>query len=247
MSARVGIVGVPPRDIIKELNQQGAEIIDLDEPQVKKSLSLVNNYLPSVYCAVLRTVTLNSTHLELDKIYMDVGPGKCDCALHLATVLANTIDTEIIKTRNLDRERTGNPLCTSRMNMVDKMVAITNSIKVAEPKDKKELPPCKATAGFWGVPPKDFQLLELFPDTTHIYGWTRCMENKTPADLELESIYNHEIPTVFFSQSFCAKSGLAFNLAKRHPRGLFVDCDVAAGASIKAKIEAFFELNKIKL
>ena len=77
---------------------------------------------------------------------------------------------------------------------------------------------CTPTAGFWGVPPRDFSILTLFPDTTHIYGWTRCMENKTPANLDLESHFNPDIPTVFFAQSFCAKTALAHHLANLHPR-----------------------------
>jgi hypothetical protein len=93
------------------------------------------------------------------------------------------------------------------------------------------------------VPPRDFAILDLFPPTTHVYGWSRCMENKTPADLRLESRVNLAVPTVFFAQSFCAKTALARHLASRHPRGLYVDCDVSASSSVRAKIEAFLELS----
>jgi hypothetical protein len=71
------------------------------------------------------------------------------------------------------------------------------------------------------------------------------MENKTPANLELEIHYNPAIPTVFFAQSFCAKTALAHHLARLHPRSLFVDCDVTAGNSARAKIEAFLELSGV--
>jgi hypothetical protein len=103
------------------------------------------------------------------------------------------------------------------------------------------------TAGFWGVPPRDFSILELFPDTTHIYGWTRCMENKTPANHDLELYCNKSIPTVFYAQSFCAKTALARHLAIRHPHGLYLDSDVTAGGSAKAKIQAFLELSGVNL
>ena len=72
------------------------------------------------------------------------------------------------------------------------------------------------------------------------------MENKTPADLALERLFDPTIPTVFFSQSFCAKSALAKHLAAQHPRAIAVDCDVSAGSSTRAKIEAFLELSGIE-
>jgi len=243
MKERVGIVGIPPLEIIKELHRQQAEIIDLDEPQVQASLELTAAHLPRVYCAILRTVILNAMHLELDRIYIDVGPGKCDCALHVATILKDMLAIPIIPTRNLDMNGVGFPLCRTRMPLLDKMLTITRNVRSISRSDKKKYPFCTPTAGFWGVPPRDFNLLTLFPDTTHIYGWTRCMENKTPSDLTLESRVNPEVPTVFFAQSFCAKTALARHLADRHPRGLYLDCDVTAGSSARAKIEAFFELS----
>ena len=90
------------------------------------------------------------------------------------------------------------------MNLVEKMSAITSGVQLIAV--EQEIIPCQPTAGFWGVPPRDFSLLSLFPDTTHIYGWARCMENKTPDNTEMECHYNSDIPTVFFAQSFCAKT-----------------------------------------
>jgi hypothetical protein len=56
---------------------------------------------------------------------------------------------------------------------------------------------------------------------------------------------NPDIPTVFFAQSFCAKTALALHLSRLHPRSLFLDCDVTAGNSARAKIEAFLELSGV--
>jgi len=242
---RVGIVGVPPRAIIARLQELRAEIIDLDEPQLKVSLEESAAWLPRVYCAILRTVVVNATRLKLDRIYIDVGPGKCDCALHVATILQDSLRIPVIPTRNQDMEGVGFPLCRTRMPLLEKMEAISASVKTVTRLD--EPAPCSPSAGFWGVPPRDFSILNLFPDTTHVYGWARCMENKTPADIKLESQVNPEIPTVFFAQSFCAKTALARHLAARHPRGLFLDCDVQAGNSARAKIEAFLELSGVSL
>ena len=240
---KIGIVGVPPLAVISELNAGHCSIIDLDEPQVREPIDQTAEFLPKVYCAILRTVVLNAMHIELDRIYIDIGPGKCDCALHVATVLENILSIPVIRTTNLDDQPFGTPLCRTRLNLFDKFMAITGRVTSNSPAES--LQQCQPTAGFWGVPPRDFSILSLFPDTTHIYGWTRCMENKTPADLELEMHINQNIPTVFFAQSFCAKTAMAHHLSRLHSRSLFLDCDVTAGNSARAKIEAFLELSGV--
>jgi len=241
---KVGIVGVPPLEVIKALNREKCRIIDLDEPQIQKAINLTSPFLPKVYCAILRTVVLNAMHLDLDKIYIDVGPGKCDCAGHVATILESMVDYPVIRCRNMDTVSFGTPVCRTGMPLIDKFMTITG--KVQSDASRETLMPCKPTAGFWGVPPRDFSILSIFPETTHIYGWTRCMENKTPADLELEAYFNPDIPTVFFAQSFCAKTALAHHFSKLHPRALYLDCDVTAGSSTRAKIEAFLELSGVR-
>lgn len=242
---RVGIVGIPPLAVIASLEKEGSLVFDLDEPLVKKDIESASPFLPRVYCAILRTVAINALALRLDRIYIDVGPGKCDSAVHTATILADTLpDTKIIPTRNQDCQDFGTPLCRARMPLLDKMLAITASVRSSEPHAERQ--PCRATCGFWGVPPRDFSLLTLFPDTTHVYGWTRCMENKTPDNKVMEEHCNPEVPTVFFAQSFCAKTALAQHLARRHPRGLYLDCDVTVGNSAKAKIQAFLELSGVR-
>jgi len=244
MARRIGIVGVPPVYIIQEINESGDCIIDLDELQVSAPLDQSASRIPRVYCAILRTVVLNCLHLRLDCIYIDVGPGKCDCALHVAEIIEDMLNIPVIRTRNLDSHAFGNPLCTNRMGLMEKFTRITKGVRSAAP--YPQMAACVPSCGFWGVPPRDFSLLTLFPDTTHIFGWTRCMENKTPADLELERVVNPDLPTIFFSQSFCAKSALAKHLADKHPRAIAIDCDVSAGSSTRAKIEAFLELSGIE-
>ncbi len=243
MAVSVGIIGIPPLDVIRQL--QGCTVYDLDEPIVQKNIEAASPFLPQVYCAILRTAVVNSLSLRPDIIYIDVGPGKCDCAAHTATILENILpESEIVRTINQDKVDFGTPVCTSRMPLLDKMTAITASVRSAEPHNTRTS--CHPTAGFWGVPPRDFSFLSLFPETTHIYGWTRCMENKTPDNRELEEYFNPHVPTVFFAQSFCAKTALARHLANLHPRGLYLDCDVSAGNSAKSKIQAFLELSGVK-
>lgn len=241
---KVGIVGMPPLSIIKELNDHNVTIHDLDTPMIKADMELTAPYLPRVYCAILRTVVLNALHLTLDAIYIDTGPGKCDSALHVATVLKDMLDIPVYETQNDDMTGFGTPVSQSKMSLLQKFEHITEGVKTAE-KPRISPPASMAKAGFWGVPPRDFSILELFPETTHIYGWTRCMENKTPSDHELELVVNPAVPTVFYAQSFCAKTALARHLALQHPHGLYLDSDVTAGGSAKAKIQAFLELSGV--
>ncbi len=60
--------------------------------------------------------------------------------------------------------------------------------------------------------------------------------------MELECLVDEGVPTVFFTQSFCAKQDLAHFLAERH-RGLLVDCHREVNDSILAKVEAFIRLS----
>ena len=88
----------------------------------------------------------------------------------------------------------------------------------------------------------DLEILKLFPDSTHVYGWTRCVEAGAPADLDLEMYVDENVPTVFYAQAFCAKSQLAKYLADKY-NGLYIDIDDYASNSIRAKIEAFLRLS----
>jgi len=242
-SSKIGIVGMPPLEIIQSLNKNHIAIYDLDTQLVEADMESTVPYLPRVYCAILRTVVLNALHLEVDGIFIDVGPGKCDCALQVATVLEDILSVPVIRTINEDTTPFGTTICRTKMGLKDKFLNITEGVKSANAGTGHAA--CSPSAGFWGVPPRDFSILDLFPATTHIYGWTRCMENKTPADRQLETYYNATIPTVFFAQSFCAKTGLAHHLAGNHPQALYLDCDVAASGSVKAKIQAFLELSGV--
>lgn len=240
-TAQIGIVGVPPLKAIKAIGPR--TILDLDEPIVKQNIEETILYLPRVYCAILRTVMLNGLHLDLDAIIIDVGPGKCDAARHVAAILSDKLKIPIIQTINNDHQNFGTPLCETKMPLIDKMQAICTGVQKSQPHYNHK--PCVATAGFWGVPPRDFSILRYFPDTTHVFGWARCMENKTPDNWQLETMVSNDIPTIFFGQSFCAKTAMAKHLAARHPQGLFLDSDVTTGNSTRAKVQAFLELSGV--
>ena len=148
MTRRIGIVGVPALAVIEEINGQGDHIVDLDEPQVRAPIDQTASRIPRVYCAILRTVVLNCLHLALDRVYIDVGPGKCDCALHVAEILADMLPIPVIRTRNQDTRPFGNPLCTSRMPLMEKFSRITQGVQSAAAYPPLE--PCPPSCGFWG-------------------------------------------------------------------------------------------------
>ena len=130
-------------------------------------------------------------------------------------------------------------VCTSNLPLIEKFDTIMNNVLEGVP--DKEYVQVKAEFGFWGVPPNDYEILKLFPNTTHIYGWTRCTEARVPADLDLEMFVDPDVPTVFYAQAFCAKTQLAKYLADKY-NGLYIDVDDYINNSIKAKIEAFLRL-----
>ncbi len=68
------------------------------------------------------------------------------------------------------------PISISNLPLKEKIEKITANI--IEEKDYSYLPESKPQFGFWGVPPNDLSILEIFPDNTHVFGWTRCVEAK---------------------------------------------------------------------
>ncbi|MBP7211955.1 hypothetical protein KBA27_03890 [bacterium] len=230
--------GYPAPDIIKDLKNQypNAEWLDLDidfgYPDV--------NILPDAYCKIIKNVINNVIYLKdkIIKVVATVGKDKCDSGWFAGHVLKD-LGFDVIESKFESKENKNEIIIsTSNLPLYEKITKITDNI--IEPKFQK-YEQCKPQFGFWGVPPNDLEILKLFPNNTHVYGWTRCVEAGTPADIELEMYVDKNIPTVFYSQAFCAKSQLAKYLANKY-NGLYIDIDDYATNSIKAKIEAFLRL-----
>lgn len=218
-------------------------MVDLDCPlQGTLSHEAVESRCPKIFCAILTTCFTNAILLKPDVILADVGPGKCEGARYLCTVLRELLpSTKIIAEENTDSVQ--RPVTTGECYTVplrERMQRIVDKIIKPHLPDfpKSDSPP---KAGFWGVPPRDFRILEGFPDETMILGWSRCLDSRTPADLGLEMEILPDIPIVFFSQTFCQKSLLARSLAETH-EGLFVECDDNMDNSTLVKVEAFLKL-----
>lgn len=235
----IGFWGYPDPEIFQKIIKENpdCEIIDLDVDYNAPDAGL----LPEAYCVIIKNIINNSIHLKnrLRVIAASVGEEKCNSGMFASIILKelglNVVSTKFEKYPDEPYDLT---ISTSDLPLADKINAITESIY--RPQQKK-LVRSTPTIGFWGVPPNDFKILELFPDSTHVYGWLRCVEAKRPADLELEMYIDKNVPTVFFSQTFCGKMQLAKYLADKY-NGLYIDIDNKTNRSTIAKVEAFINL-----
>ena len=232
----IGYYGHPPRGALEAARDRfGGEFIDLDVAIGAPS----SGVLPRACCKILTNIVDNAVALEnkLDVIVASVGEGKCNGGRNVAVILGK-MGFNVVETVNENRDRRPVSISTSGLSLREKIDRIMASVVKGPP---PLFPQCDPTHGFWGVPPNDETLLDLFPPTTHVYGWTRCVEAGVPSDLELELHVDPDVPTVFFTQSFCAKQALTKFLAGKYG-GLCIDIDTDVTDSILAKVEAFIAL-----
>jgi hypothetical protein len=211
------------------------ELVDLDNlyPDVPSRNEIV---LPRTTCRIIKRIYDNALAMELDEIVFDEGYGKCDFARAVASILESRLAIPIRRTRNLSMDGHGTPISDSTLPLSEKVEAILDDF--VRPTERSLTPELNPPVALWGVPCSDFSLYDLFPDGTRILGWTRCFENRTPADEELEQVADPNIPTVFFAQAFCHKNALAKHLADKYG-GLYFDIDGSVTLPIRAKVEAF--------
>jgi hypothetical protein len=239
----IGYFGFPLRDVLNRVREDFGRdfpLVDLDVDQGAPD----SGVLPATSCRIIANIVDNAIHLSdrLVAIVAAVGEDKCDRGRHAAFLLKgmgfNVIESrftaERFENRRLVYSRGRMPLA-AKIDLIMRTV-----IDPSPPVDPPE--PCRPTHGFWGVPPHDLRILEAFPPTTHVYGWTRCVEAGRPGDMALECFVEEGVPTVFFTQSFCAKQDIARYLAESCG-GLAVDCHREVNDSILAKVEAFIRLS----
>jgi hypothetical protein len=235
----IGIWGYPNPSILKQIQDKYPEhdIIDLDINYNYRS----SNILPDAYCRIITNIIDNAIYLKdrLDVIIASVGEEKCDNGRFAAKLLSD-MGFNVIKTQYCEYNNSEiiTPISKSNLPLREKIGRIMDNI--IKPSDNI-VQMCDPEFGFWGVPPNDMSILDIFPNNTHLFGWTRCVEAGRPADLDLEMYVNENLPTVFFAQTFCAKMQLAKYLAKKY-NGLYVDVDDIASNSVRAKIEAYIRL-----
>ncbi len=239
----IGYFGFPRRGLLREVRERfGADLplVDLDVAAEAPDSGL----LPRATCRIIANIVDNAAELRgrLAAVVAAVGEDKCDRGRHAAWILRD-MGLPVFESRFPEEEYEDRPLLwsTGRGSLGERVDRIMETI--VDPSPPADLPVrCEPAHGFWGVPPNDFRLLELFPETTHIYGWIRCVEAGRPADLDLECHVDEGVPTVFFHQSFCAKQDLAHNLAEKYG-GIAIDCHREINDSILAKVEAFIKLS----
>lgn len=244
MKNKIGFWGYPPPEVIKRIKKEypEAQWFDLDFDLGSKVSDA--DILPKNYCKIIKQIINNSLYFkdELIKIAAPIGKDKCDSGWFAAQLLKDLgFDVEETKFETFEYRKPVK-ISTSNMPLYDKITTITADIvKEKETEISPKYIQCKPKFGFWGVPPNDLEILRLFPDETHVYGWTRCVEAGVPADIELEMHTEPDVPTVFYAQAFCSKTQLAKYLANKY-NGLYIDIDDYATNSVKAKIEAFLRL-----
>ena len=232
----IGFWGYPNPNIVTQVKSEypNAEWVDLDIDFAHPD----KNILPESYCKIIKNIINNTFAIKPKLIVAPIGKDKCDSGWFAAKLLKefgfNVIET-IFEDLSPKREIR---ISTSNMPLIDKVTTITDNIINS---NRVEAQPCEAKFGFWGVPPIDLDILRLYPNETHVYGWTRCVEAGTPADIDLEMYVDVNVPTVFYAQAFCSKAQLAKYLADKY-NGLYIDIDDYASNSIRAKIEAFLRL-----
>ena len=205
----------------------------------------IQNILPDSNCKIMKNIIDNSfaNKDNLEVILAPIGKDKCDNA-YFASMILKDYGFNIIQLNfeNL-KDRKPTPICFSNMPLRKKIDTIMDNIIICHPElcNDEQYEYCEPKFAFWGVPPNDFSILDLFPNETHVLGWTRCVEAGVPADIELECDVYKDVPTVFFAQSFCSKNQLAKYLANKY-NGLYIDVDDKASNSIYAKVEAFLRL-----
>lgn len=233
---QIGFWGYPNPEIIANIKNEypNAEWLDLDIDFGAEDKCI----LPDAYCKIIKNIVNNSFKFKPTKIVAPIGKDKCDSGWFVAQILREYGFDVVESIYEQKEKRNEINISTSNLPLFEKIETITNNIITPQ---KYNFEQCKAQFGFWGVPPNDMEILKLFPNNTHVYGWTRCVEAGTPADIELEMFVEDDVPTVFYSQSFCAKAQLAKYLANKY-NGLYIDIDDYASNSIKAKIEAFLRL-----
>jgi len=239
---KIGFYGQPDQKTIDIFKEENFEFIDLDINFHNKNHKIV----PDVYCHIIRDILNNAIALkdDLEYVLCTTGRDKCDQGRGVRDILCQ-MDFKLIDASNYNLIPLREPIISrSRGNLRDRVIRIMEL--VYSPLTEDEIKyytnmQCNPVFNFHGVPPQDIDLLSLFPEETHIQGWTRLVEMGIPYKVELEWEVDNELPTVYFSQSFCNKQLMSEYLAKKH-NGLYVDGHGFITNSIKAKLEAFISL-----
>jgi hypothetical protein len=241
----IGFYGQPDLDILQVFIKSGYQLLDLDIG----SASIKDAPAPKTCCQIIQNILSNAWHYQqqLGVVLCCVGKDKCS---------EGAVVQEIIKSWGIPTLDATNhqrkplrPLLLSKakallVQRVERIMRLCyQPLTDEEEKQYRKNQMESGEIGFWGVPPNDVTLLEIFPETTEIFGWIRLVEQGIPCRLDLEPNINPSVPTVFYCQTFCHKQLLAHQLAERYG-GLVVDGQESITGSMRAKLEAFIHFKQ---
>ncbi len=234
--------GQPDQTVMDIFYESGYNFLDLDIDYKSPNLKIV----PEVYCHIIKDVVNNVFNLK-KKIYIVIcttGADKCDQGRNVRDILEME-GFDLIDASNICKEPVRPLLISTAGGSLKKRVSrimqlCYNPLTPEEIKYYSENR-CKPVFNFHGVPPEDICLLDIFPEDTHIQGWTRLVELGIPGRVDLEWKLDNSAPTVFFTQSFCNKELMGKYLAEKY-NGLHVDGHGKLSASVSSKLEAFLKL-----
>jgi hypothetical protein len=199
---------------------------------------LVTDTCPLVRNFVDNTIALANQLLCV----VATGSERCEAGRFAAMVLAEQLDIPVFISDYHRSAAEKQPLlCEARGPLASRIPRIM-SLGV-DPLSEQErnsafIARCEPSIGLWGMPVYQEDLLSCFPQSTHIFGWLRCVELGTPADTEAEAAVPENLPTVFFAQQGCARAILAHSLARKH-NGLFISIGQAPTAEQINTIKVF--------
>lgn len=241
-SKKVGFFGQPDQRTINIFKKAGYQFLDLDI----NFHSPKQDVVPDVYCHIIRDIVNNLFYFknELEYVICTTGRDKCDQGRNVRDLFSQK-GFKVIDASNINSVPLRKPIISQACgNLKQRIIRIMELIYKPLSASEEEYylnNQCESRFNFHGVPPQDIELLTIFPDDTHIYGWTRLVEMGIPSRVDLEWDIDDISPTVYFSQSFCNKQMMAEHLAQKN-HGLYIDEHGRMTDSIRAKLEAFVSL-----
>lgn len=239
-----GFLGQPDQETMDIFAAHNFTFIDLDIPRENNTCPA---FIPQTTCRIIQNIMANAHELKdnLDFIVAATGDDKCEQGRNAANILSNE-GFQIINATNTNKI----PLrpCLISNAILPLRYRINRIMElVYKPLSKEEESYYAArqiqepSFVFHGVPPADLSLLDLFPANTQIEGWTKLVELGIPGQTDLEWRTCPQLPTVFFTQSFCHKELPAVYWA-RQTGGLHIEAHEAITSSTEAKLQAYLGL-----
>lgn len=239
---KIGFFGQPDQKTMDIFNQAGYDFLDLDINSSNPNRKMV----PEVTCHIIQDIVNNALFYQdqLDYIICTTSADKCDQGRNTMHLLSN-LNFKLIDASNFNSKKLREPIISQAYGSLKKRIVRIMEL-VYNPLTKEEIEyykahQCESQFNFHGVPPRDIDLLENFPDKTHIEGWIKLVEMGIPSRVDLEWKIEKDVPTIFYTQSFCNKQMMAQFYANK-TNGLYLDGHESVTGSMKAKLEAFLRL-----